>query len=377
MLIYLDNAATTYPKPESVYQAAEKAMREGGGNPGRGLHPLALKSTEIVYRTREKVADLFGGNPERVVFTPNATGALNLAIKGLARPGSHILISDIEHNSVLRPVVSLAEQGVRYSIFSSSGSDQDILASIERNLHPSTCLLVACHRSNVAPITLPIEKIGKLCASKGIYFIVDASQSAGSVEISMDRMNIDVLCAPGHKGLFGLMGSGFALFGRHIRAEKIKTIWEGGSGIDSRLQVMPNVLPERLEAGTLAVPAIASLGAGIDYVRLRSIQEIAAYENKLLLELYDRLSEIRKVQLYCRSKEKEGTTLLFNVDGIDAEQVAMLLAKQHICVRSGLHCSPLAHQSLGTPGGAVRVSLSPFNKREDLDSLYYAIQEWL
>jgi selenocysteine lyase/cysteine desulfurase len=140
---------------------------------------------------------------------------------------------------------------------------------------------------------------------------------------------------------------------------------------------MPNVLPERLEAGTLAVPAIASLGAGIDYVRLRSIQEIAAYENKLLLELYDRLSEIRKVQLYCRSKEKEGTTLLFNVDGIDAEQVAMLLAKQHICVRSGLHCSPLAHQSLGTPGGAVRVSLSPFNKREDLDSLYYAIQEWL
>lgn len=374
---YLDNGATTFPKPEEVYRAAESAMRECGGNPGRGVHPLAVASMNAVYDCREAVAELFGGQPERVIFTVNATEALNLAIKGLAKPGCHILLSEMEHNSVLRPIEALrmGKMGISYDFYSVRGSAEEILASIRRKIQPNTRLLVACHRSNVAPITLPIGQIGKLCREKGIRFVVDAAQSAGAVPIDLEGMRIDALCAPGHKGLFGLMGSGFLLFGKSVRDGEITTLMEGGSGLNSALWTMPEVLPERLEAGTLAVPAIASLAAGIRVVRRMGVEAIGRQETAVLTAITDRLSTVRRLQIY-GPVQAEGSALLWNIEGMPASQTAAHLAERGICTRAGLHCSPLAHRLLGSPkGGAVRVSLSPMNTLKDADALLSAVRE--
>ncbi|MGM9680732.1 MAG: aminotransferase class V-fold PLP-dependent enzyme [Eubacteriales bacterium] len=375
MIHYLDNGATTYPKPESVYEAASRAMRDCGGNPGRGVHPLALASLEAVYETREKIAALFGGSPERVVFTVNATEALNFAMKGLVKPGGHILISEMEHNSVRRPAESLRGQGCRYDVFSVRGSADDILASIRRLIRPETCLIAACHRSNVAPITLPVEKIGALCRERNIRFVVDAAQSAGAVPIDVEKMKIDALCAPGHKGLFGTMGSGFVLFGGNVPDASIATILEGGSGLASYLPGMPDVLPERLEAGTLPVPAIAALGAGIDFVRKIGVDQIGKMESELLTAICDRLLSTGRVRIYGPT-HAPGSALLFNVDKYAPSEVSSYLSGRGICTRAGIHCTPLAHRLLGTPkGGAVRVSLSPLNTLQDADALRTAIRE--
>ncbi|MGM9637365.1 MAG: aminotransferase class V-fold PLP-dependent enzyme [Eubacteriales bacterium] len=375
MIHYLDNGATTYPKPESVYEAACRAMKDCGGNPGRGVHPLALASLEAVYETREKIAALLGGSPERVVFTVNATEALNLAIKGLVKPGGHILISEIEHNSVRRPVEALRNQGCSYDLYSVRGTVDDVMASIRRLIRPETCLIVACHRSNVAPITLPIVRIGALCREKGIRFVVDAAQSAGSVPIDMEKMKIDALCAPGHKGLFGIMGSGFVLFGGNVPDASIATLLEGGSGLASYLPGMPEVLPERLEAGTLPVPAIAALGAGIEYVRKIGVEQIGKMESELLTATCDRLLSTGRVRLYGPT-HAPGSALLFNVENRTPSEVSAYLSGRGICTRAGIHCTPLAHQLLGTPkGGAVRVSLSPMNTLRDADALRAAIRE--
>lgn len=372
---YLDNAATTYPKPESVYQRATEAIRQCGGNPGRGVHPLAMASLDAVYSAREAVASLFGGAPERVVFTHNATEALNLAIKGLVKPGGHILISEIEHNSVLRPVHALSKAGCSYDLYSVRGSADEILASIRSKIRPETCLIVACHRSNVAAITLPIARIGDLCRKQGIRFVVDASQSAGAVPIDLSRMKIDALCAPGHKGLFGLMGSGFVLFGKEILDGEIATLYEGGSGLASFLPSMPDVLPERLEAGTLPVPAIASLCAGIEYVRQIGPEQIGKTESELLWSACDRLLSTRRVRFYGPLR-LPGSTAIFNVENRAPQEVSAYLADRGICTRAGIHCSPLAHKLLATPkGGAVRISLSPFNTVRDIDALWTAVRE--
>lgn len=375
MIHYLDNGATTYPKPESVYEAAARAMRECGGNPGRGVHPLALASLEAVYATREAVAALFGGAPERVVFTVNATEALNLAIKGLVKPGGHILISEMEHNSVRRPVDALKKQGCSYDLFSARGSADEILASIRRLIRPETCLIVACHRSNVAPLTLPVERIGALCRERNIRFVVDAAQSAGAVPIDMDKMKIDALCAPGHKGLFGIMGSGFVLFGGNVPDASIVPLLDGGSGLASYLPKMPDVLPERLEAGTLPVPAIAALGAGIEFVRKIGVEQIGKMETELLTAICDRLLSTGRVRIYGPT-HAPGSALLFNVENRAPSEVSAYLSGRGICTRAGIHCTPLAHRLLGTPkGGAVRVSLSPLNTLQDADALRTAIRE--
>lgn len=372
---YLDNGATTYPKPESVYRRAERAMHECGGNPGRGVHPMAMASLDAVYEAREAVAALFGGEPERVVFTHNATESLNLAIKGLAKPGGHILISEIEHNSVLRPVHALSGQGCTYDLYSARGNSEDVLASIRGKIRPDTCLIVACHRSNVAPITLPVERIGALCRERGVRFVVDAAQSAGSVPIDVERMKIDALCAPGHKGLFGLMGSGFVLFGKNVRDGEIATVMEGGSGLASFLPAMPDVLPERLEAGTLPVTAIASLAAGIDYVRQIGVEQIGRQESELLWAICDRLLSTRRVRFY-GPLHVPGSAALFNVENRAPQEVSAYLSERGICTRAGIHCTPLAHKLLGTPkGGTVRISLSPFNTLKDADALRAAIRE--
>lgn len=376
-MVYLDNAATSFPKPRVIYSALEKALESCVGNPGRGGHLPSRSSAKALFDARVSVASLFNSPyPENVVFTHNATEALNTVIKGLAGKNSHILISDIEHNSVRRVAVRLKEEGTEYSVYSTSGSRGDILNSVRENIRPNTSLLVACHKSNICSRELPLSELGKLCKIYGIYFVVDVSQSAGSCDIDINGIGADAICAPGHKGLYGIMGSGFALF-NGVEAKKIRTLCVGGSGVNSIDENMPDILPERLEAGTLPLPAICTLKAGVDYVKKVGAERIGQKENTLMRRAKDMLLHTKGIEVYCPD-ENSGSVLLFNFKDIDCEEAAMLLDKKGICVRSGLHCAPLAHKTIGTPtDGAIRASFGYFNSPGDVDYFYKTIRSIL
>jgi len=367
--VYLDNAATSFPKPPSVIRAVTHAMETLGGNPGRSSHALARAVSDAVFDTREAVADLFGGDAERVVFTLSATQALNIAIKGLIPKNSHVLISDIEHNAVLRPIAALKENGTGYSIYQSTSRSTPILASLKQNLRPNTSAIVACHRSNILPIELPLEAIGNFAKAHGLHFIVDASQSAGVCEIDMEKAGISALCAPFHKGLFGIRGGGFVLFGKSVEASSIPPLVTGGSGSDSQSLLMPNELPDRLEAGTLPVEAILSLKAGIDFIREVGIKNIRQKEETLTAYMRKRMLSLPSLRLYM-ANSPGGSTALFNLGGYSPSEVAQTLDEQGIALREGLHCAPLAHRLSGTLSrGALRASVGYFNTRDDIDYL--------
>ena len=373
-MIYLDNAATTYPKPESVYRAAERCVREEGGNPGRSSHLLSRRAAMAIYSCREAVAELFGGLPEHVVFTVNATYALNLAIRALARPRSQILISGIEHNAVLRPVAALPS--CEYDVFDARGGDEAVLRSFLGKLTKSTSLVVCNHVSNLCGLTMPIDRIGAVCRQRGIPFVVDASQSAGRLPITLDGCHADAICAPGHKGLYGIQGSGFVIFADRYRERggALRVFLAGGNGVDSLVTAMPDFLPERFEAGTLPTPAIASLEAGIREVLRRGVRRIGAYEEALGDRLRKGLATIRGVTLY--GAETGGGTVLFNAGSLPSEQVGEWLDEKGICVRSGFHCCPLGHRTLATPPhGAVRASVSMFTGEGEIDETVRAVRE--
>ena len=378
--VYLDNAATTFPKPKWVITETDRILRYGCGNPGRSSHRLSMRAAETVYECRRKIADLFGGNDENVIFTSSATHALNLGIKTTLHKGEHILISDIEHNSVIRPVSVLAERGlITFDIYEANTDPAKVLSSIKSKLRTNTSAVITCHRSNICNLLQPIEHIGEFCRNRGIIFLVDASQSAGSVEINMEKEKIDILCAPGHKGLYGIPGSGFVIFGDRFsikendRHAPISTFIEGGNGIRSRDTAMPDFLPERLEAGTLAVPAIGALSAGIDFVNTVGTQKIAQHERKLYQKLSGEFTAFNgKIRIY--GDGEEGGILLFNALDIPSEELAEELNSFGICVRAGLHCAPTAHKKLKTPeDGAVRVSFGAFNTVWDVNYLLNAI----
>lgn len=367
--IYLDNAATTWPKPESVIRAVRDAMRFAGGNPGRGSHRLANAAAELVYDCRSAAAEFFGGDPERVVFTGNATHALNCAIKGLAEPGCHILIDNYAHNAVYRPVRALADAGLaEFDLFDASGEDDEILENIRRMIRPDTRIIVGTHQSNIGSRVLPAEKIGALCAELDLHFILDASQSAGHLPVNLEKMHITALCMPGHKGLFGPMGVGMLLSAPGVR---FRTLLEGGAGIHSLDPAMPAELPERLEAGTLPLPAIAGLLAGIRYVRRIGTQEIHRHECALTGELLRRLNDLTDVTVYGGSS---GSVVTFNVRGYSPAETGAYLASRGICVRTGYHCAPLAHRTAGSfENGSVRAGFSWFNKMSDVRALADAL----
>ncbi|MGN1346931.1 MAG: aminotransferase class V-fold PLP-dependent enzyme [Eubacteriales bacterium] len=370
-VLYFDNAATTFPKPETVVRAVTDAMHNAGGNPGRGSHKLSTAAAELVYDCRSAAADLFGASPERVVFTVNATHALNCAIKGLAEPGCHILMDNYVHNAAYRPVMALTSAGAaEHDVYDASGDDDEILESIRGLLRPNTRIVIATHQSNICSRVLPIEKIGELCAEHGLAFIVDASQSAGHLPMDMRQMHITALCLPGHKGLYGPMGVGMLLSSEDAH---YKTILEGGAGIHSLDAAMPEELPERLEAGTIPLPAIAGLLAGIRYVRRVGMEEIHLHECTLTSVLAEKLSCIEGVHLY---GDTVGSIVSFTVDGLTPAQVGANLASRGICVRTGYHCAPIAHRTLGSfEHGLVRASVSYFNKMSDVQALVRAVQE--
>lgn len=374
-MIYLDNAATTFPKPERVYREAERVMRECGGNPGRGSHALALSAAEEIYSCREAVAELLGGDPERVVLTPNATTALNLTLKGLVRPGDHVLTSALAHNSVRRPLYDLAGQGVTVEEYPVFPRGESVAAVIGRMIRPNTRAVEVTLRSNIVSVGLPLSEIAALCKRRGLLLIVDASQAVGAMPLSIRNLGRAVVCAPGHKGLYGLPGSGFALFSKEIEAKEVEPLLSGGSGTHSADPRMPDLFPDRLEAGTMNAPAAASLRAGIEAIREIGIAEIANKERLLRRQMTSILGGMRKVQIYLPHAD-EGGIVLFNLQGRSAAEVGEHLNSRGIAVRTGLHCAPEAHRMLGTPeGGAVRVSFGAFNTEADVIALCRAVRE--
>lgn len=376
-IIYLDNAATTFPKPESVIMSTVDCMKTYCGNPGRGSHPLALQSAEKVFEAREAIASLFSASPENVIFTLNTTYALNTAIKGIMKGGGHAIISNLEHNSVLRPLACLAaEDLVRYDTFKAYGkgrplTPKEITDGIIKKLRPSTKMLICIHSSNICSYTLPIREIGQLCRRYGIIFCVDAAQSAGHININMTDDCIDILCLPGHKGLYAPQGCGVMILRDGLSLPT--TLAEGGNGINSLELSMGQLSPERYEAGTLCTPAIAGLSSGIEFIKSIGISTVAAHESHLFTAAYDRLTSIRGVTVY---DDTPGSVLLFNINGIPADDVGAALSRQGLCLRTGYHCSPLAHKALGTPeGGAIRVGFGIFNTLRDVDTLALRVRE--
>ena len=377
-MIYFDNAATTFPKPVSVVEEIRRCMLTYGGNPGRGAHSLSLKAAQKVFECRELAAAAFGAaDADRVFFTPNTTYGINAVLKGLVRKGDHVLISDMEHNALYRPIHKLASEGViEYDVFRTLTCDARqnplrICASIARLMRPNTRMVFCTHASNICSEILPIAEIGAFCHRHGLLFCVDGAQSAGHENINVQSMNIDALCLPGHKGLYGPQGSGLVVLGDGVLLD---TLVEGGNGIDSLCADMPIQAPERYEAGTVATPCIAGLCAGLKFLNTYGVERIAESERQLGKRACELLGNTKGITLY--APEYVGGIVLFNVDGKDSEQVAAELDGKGICVRGGYHCAALAHKTLETPqGGAVRVSFGAFNKPYEVDRFYQAVRE--
>lgn len=370
MVCYFDNAATTFPKPTNVVNAVKECIEYYCGNPGRSSHSLSVKCSERIYETREAIAHFLGfKHPENICFTQNATHALNIAIKGTIKEKCHCIISDIEHNSVLRPLEKrLAEIGGTLSIFDSSLC---VGEAIEPLIQDDTKFIICTMASNVTGALTDIRGIEQICKRHGIRLIVDASQYLGHLPLNLSRHDgIDILCAPGHKGLFGIQGSGFILFASGT--EEIDTLTEGGSGSNSLSDGMPEDLPDRFEAGTVSTPAIVSLCEGIRFLDEFGMHSVKKRIDELTQRTYDIISSVKAAHILgC-----ENGICSFTVDGIDSEEVARRLDSSGICVRGGLHCSPLAHKKLGTLHcGTVRISLSVLNTSRELDKLYLALRK--
>ncbi len=368
-MIYLDNAATSYPKPQALIPALEQYLTHAAGNPGRSGHILSIAAAEEVYSTREAVASfIHAASLENVIFTQNATHALNIIIRARVCPGDHILISDLEHNSVFRPVWRLAKDNIiSYSVFSHHG---DILENIREQIKPHTKILICTHVSNVTGFSMPIEEIIQLCHAHGIYTIIDASQSLGHQRLHVQTLNCDALCAPGHKGLLGLQGSGFL----YVKDKSgLTDVFQGGSGADSLSPSMPSYLPDKFEAGTLPTPAILSMKIGIRLLNEIGIDAVRHHEIKLSRLMHRHIGEIPQAILY--SVPNSGI-VAFNLKGLSSEQVASELNERGICVRSGYHCAPLAHKSLGTlDSGIVRLSIGTFNSMGEIEIAAYHIKQ--
>ena len=370
-IIYLDNAATTYPKPPSVISVTNKCIKKYCGNPGRSSHRLSVMAAEAIYSCREKISELLSFQySERIVFTLNATYALNMALKSVLSANDHVIISDLEHNSVIRPLERLKNDlGLTYTVFSTDGSVDDIKKSIISSITDNTKAIVTTIASNVTGKTIPLDMLSKIRKAFGLILIVDASQYIGHCPIDLSQTPCDILCAPGHKALFGIQGCGFMVVCNDVLS---RTFIEGGSGSFSKIADMPPYYPDRYEAGTPPTPSIAALYEGVRYVMNVGFEEIISKSQDLTDLALDRLSEFKHVKIY----GAQTGIISFNFSNITSSVVASELDKCGICVRSGLHCAPIIHKKLGTDQtGAVRVSLSCLNSKRDIDKLYRALKE--
>ena len=344
-MIYLDNGATSFHKPAAVRQAVLQAM-EQCANPGRGGYPAAMAAAETVYRCRETAAEMFGCEPEQVVFTSNCTHGLNIAIQNLVKPGSKVVVSGFEHNAVTRPLHML---GARVKVAGRKLFDwENTLDEFEKALGEGADAAVFTHVSNVFGYILPVDEMAKLCRQYGVPFILDAAQSAGCIPVDFRKLGAEYIAMPGHKGLLGPQGTGLLLCGRVP-----KPLTAGGTGSDSVNQNMPDYLPDRLEAGTVNVPGIAGLAAGLRYLKSIGVNTVFQREHRALERT---VADLKEAGFRVFSGAHQASTVSF-VPDMDCEEFASQLAKQGIAVRAGLHCAPLAHESAGTLGsGTVRVS---------------------
>ena len=367
-MIYLDNAATTLIKPSAVHAAVRRAM-ETMASPGRGAYKAAMRASELALDCRIEAAELFHvPEPEQVVFTMNATHALNIAISSLAGKGSRVLISGFEHNAVTRPLHALGAKIVTAG--SRLFDREDTLRSFEERIS-SVDLVVCTHVSNVFGYILPICEIAELCRMNGVPLILDASQSAGVLEVDMRELGAAFIAMPGHKALYGPQGTGLLLCGMPG-----VPLLHGGSGSDSVRQAMPDYLPDRLEAGTHNIAGIAGLLEGLRFVRERGLQSIAGYEQKLLARMAESLRSCGDLELFRGDAGMQTGVLSVRCGRMSCESLAALLDERGICVRAGLHCAPLAHQSAGTiDGGTVRFSFSAFTDPAHIDAACLAIKE--
>ena len=372
-IIYLDNAATSYPKPPNVIRAVTDSLFRCG-NPGRSSHSLSLYSARAVFDCREAICAFFNFNrPENVVFTYNTTYALNMAIKGLITKGE-IVVSNYEHNSVLRPAGELAKErcGVSLSVFNIGKNDEETVANFTEALSEKTSLCVITLCSNVTGRILPYRRISEICKARGIKLIFDAAQYAGLMPLDLSSLYFSAVCFACHKSLCGIMGCGFCIFSPEAEPE---SIIQGGNGVESASPVQSGPLPERLESGTVGVPGIIALREGLRHIEGVGQREIMQKCSYLENRLSDGLMNISGITVYGRCKNKVSTAL-FGIDKIPSEQVSSYLSSEGICVRGGLHCAPLAHKALGTlDAGAVRASISHFNSGRDIDIFLSEIQK--
>lgn len=379
-LIYLDNAATSFPKPKAVTDEVALCVEQYCGNPGRGSHPLAMASADGIFECRSTLASFLGADdPANVIFSLNTTYAINLLLKGILKQGDHVIISDLEHNSVFRPIYKMATAGmIEYDVFPSmcvlpSATPSRICAGIAKRLRPNTKMVICTHQSNICSYSLPLAHIGAFCHRHGLLFAVDGAQSAGHLPLNMKDMCIDALAVPSHKGLLGIQGAGALILSKSL---PLDTLIEGGNGLYSLEGDMSDMPPERYESGTLPTPAIVGLLRGIQAVSKMGVEQIGQHDQALFYQARERLEQIQGISLY--ASQYAGSTLLFHVEDVPSEKLAHALGQKGICVRGGHHCSALGHKTLGTPpDGAVRISFGIYNTTRDLDLLANALHEIL
>lgn len=372
-MIYLDNAATTFPKPNEVYAEVDKCLRTYCANPGRGSHDMSLQCEIKIFNCREKLAKLFNINdPLRIIFTSNTTDSLNIAIKGILKPGDHAITTMIEHNSVLRPLYSLKKYDIETTILPVDLNGYLNLSDIKKSVKSNTKALIINHGSNVLGTVQDLESIGALAKSLGLILIVDSAQTAGYCDIDVKKMNIDLLAFPGHKSLFGLQGTGGLYVSNNIT---LSTIKEGGTGSNSESMIQPDFYPDKMESGTLNSPGIIGLNEGVNFILNKGLNTIRSHETKLMEYLTSELKKLSYIKVYGETNSSIKTPVLsFNVDRFDSSEIGEALNNKGIYLRTSYHCAPLIHTVIGTEGkGTVRVSPGYFNTFNDIESLIDAI----
>jgi len=373
-VIYLDNAATTFPKPPAVIEAVRRTLQQEGGNPGRSGHRLSMQAAERVWQTRKKLAAFFGcASEEQVIFTSGCTAALNMAVFGLLRGGGHCLVSSMEHNAVVRPLQALRRRGVRWEAFAVDPFDrQKTLAAFAARLRRDTAAVICTHASNVCGTVLPVEAMAHHCAERGIPFVLDAAQTAGVLPIDMQDTPYSCVCLPGHKGLYGPMGVGVLLLGEGVQ---LPPLIYGGTGTQSLAAEQPQDLPEALESGTVNLPGIAGLEAGVDFVRRRTREKLCSHQLQLAQKLHRGLAAMEGVSLFA-PEPMPGLavgTVACRFEGVECEEAVRQLDARSIAVRGGWQCAALAHETLKTTGtGVVRLSFGAFNTARQVDTVLQA-----
>lgn len=374
-MIYLDNAATTFPKPNEVYTEVDNCLRTYCANPGRGSHNMSIKCEMKILSCRDLLATLFNiSDPLRIIFTSNTTDSLNIAIKGLLKPGDHVITTMIEHNSVLRPLHSLKKDNIEITTIPVDLKGYLNLKDIQNSIKSNTKALIVNHGSNVLGTIQDIVSIGELAKKFGLVFIVDAAQTAGYSDIDVKKMNIDLLAFPGHKSLLGLQGTGGLFISENINLSSLK---EGGTGSNSNSVIHPDFSPDKFESGTLNTPGIVALSEGVKFILNKGINNIRNHEINLMEYLTSELKKLPYIKIYGETEPSIKTPVLsFNMDRFDSSDIGKILSKKEIFLRTGYHCTPLIHKIIGTEfKGTVRISPGYFNTFYDIETLINVLIE--